>query len=94
MQSQATPQLIKDEAAIFLGREPTDEELKHALPRATKKLRWIIDREGDPDGIRRQPWYLGKLVEEAIIENEFSEFTMARCLEIQARREAAATCEI
>lgn len=93
MQAQLTDQLIRDEAAIFLGRTPTDEEMKHALPRATKKLRWIIDRDGDPDGMRRQPWYLGKLVEEAIIENEFSLYTMARCLEIQARREAAAACE-
>ncbi|MGI6498054.1 MAG: hypothetical protein ACOX0U_04420 [Oscillospiraceae bacterium] len=94
MHAQVTSQLIKDEAAIFLGREPTDEEMEHALPRATKKLRWIIDKDGDPNGVRRQPWYLGKLVEEAIVENAFSEFTMARCLEIQARKEAAATCEI
>ena len=94
MHAQATSQLIRDEAAIFLGREPTDEEMEHALPRATKKLRWIIDKDGDPNGVRRQPWYLGKLVEEAIVENAFSEFTMARCLEIQARKEAAATCEI
>ena len=94
MRAQATSQLIRDEAAIFLGREPTDEEMEHALPRATKKLRWIIDKDGDPNGVRRQPWYLGKLVEEAIVENAFSEFTMARCLEIQARKEAAATCEI
>lgn len=93
MQAQLTDQLIRDEAAIFLGRTPTDEETEHALPRATKKLRWIIDRDGDPDGMRRQPWYLGKLVEEAIIENEFSLYTMVRCLEIQARREAAAACE-
>jgi hypothetical protein len=93
MQAQLTDQLIRDEAAIFLGRTPTDEEMTQALPRATKKLRWIIDRDGDPDGMRRQPWYLGKLVEEAIIENEFSLYTMARCLEIQARREAAAACE-
>lgn len=94
MHAQVTSQLIKDEAAIFLGRKPTDEEMEHALPRATKKLRWIIDKDGDPNGVRRQPWYLGKLVEEAIVENAFSEFTMARCLEIQARKEAAATCEI
>lgn len=93
MQAQLTDQLIRDEAAIFLGRTPTDEEMEHALPRATKKLRWIIDRDGDPDRMRRQPWYLGKLVEEAIIENEFSLYTMARCLEIEARREAAAAGE-
>ena len=90
---QAAIQLIKDEAALFLGRRPTDEEMKWALPMAQKKLAWIIEREGDAGGVRQQPWYLGKLVEEAIIENEFSQYTMARSLEIQARREAAATCE-
>ncbi len=66
---------------------------EHQLTRKWSTHCWIIDRDGDPDGMRRQPWYLGKLVEEAIIENEFSLYTMARCLEIQARREAAAACE-
>jgi len=93
MQAQATAQLIRDEAAIFLGRRPTEKEMAQALPRAARKLKWIIDRDGDADGMRHQPWYLGKLVEEAIIENEFSQYTMARSLEIQARREAAAACE-
>ena len=93
MQAQATAQLIRDEAAIFLGRRPTEMEMAQALPRAARKLKWIIDRDGDADGMRHQPWYLGKLVEEAIIENEFSQYTMARSLEIQARREAAAACE-
>ena len=93
MQAQAAVQLIRDEAAIFLGRKPTDEEMEHALPRAERKLQWIINREGDAEGMRLQPWYLGKLVEEAIVEEAFSQYTMARCLEIQARREAAAACE-
>lgn len=94
MQAQAATQLIRDEAAIFLGRKPTDDEMKQALPRAEKKLRWIINREGDAEGMRLQPWYLGKLVEEAIIEETFSQYTMARCLEIETRRQAAATGEI
>ena len=34
---QATAQLIRDEAALFLGRRPTDQEMKWALPRAQKK---------------------------------------------------------
>lgn len=90
---QATIQLIRDEAALFLGRRPTDEEMKWALPRAKKKLTWIIEGEGDADGIRRQPWYLGKLVEEAIVEEEFSQYTLARCMEIEAQRQAAASGE-
>ena len=71
-------QLIRDEAALFLGRRPTDQEMEWALPRAQKKLAWIIEREGDADGIRQQSWYLGKLVEEVIIEEEFSQYT--RCM--------------
>ena len=38
MQAQATAQLISDEAAIFLGRRPIDDEMAHALPRAARKL--------------------------------------------------------
>ena len=83
---QATAQLIRDEAALFLGRRPTDQEMKRALPRAQKKLAWIIEREGDADGIRQQSWYLGKLVEEVIIEEEFSQYTIARCMEIEAQQ--------
>lgn len=79
-------QLIRDEAALFLGRRPTDQEMEWALPRAQKKLAWIIEREGDEDGIRQQPWYLGKLVEEVIIEEEFSQYTIARCMEIGAQQ--------
>jgi len=75
---QATAQLIRDEAAIFLGRRPTDQEMEWALPRAQKKLAWIIEREGEADGIRQQTWYLGKLVEEAIVEEKFSQYT--RCM--------------
>lgn len=93
MQAQAAGQHIRDEAATFLKRIPTDEEMAEALPQATKKLHRIINNYGDDNGIRRQPWYLGKLIEEAIIENEFSLYTMARCIEIQARREAAAAGE-
>jgi hypothetical protein len=91
---QATAQLIRDEAALFLGRRPTDEEMEWALPRAQKKLAWILEREGDAGGIRQQPWYIGKLVEEVIIEEEFSQYTLARCMEIEAQRQAAATGEI
>jgi len=93
MQAQATAQLIKDEAALFLGRRPTDEEMEWALPRAQKKLAWILEREGDAGGVRQQPWYLGKLVEEAIVEETFSQYTLARCMEIEAQRQAAAACE-
>ena len=85
----AIQQLIRDEAARFLGRELTEEEWNQALPKAERKLQRIIDREGDANGKRLEPWYLGKLVEEAVIEEAFSRYTIARSLEIQAQRQAA-----
>jgi len=90
MQTQTTAQLIRDEATSFLGRRPTDTEMAMALPRAKRKLKMIISRDGDANGMRRQPWYLGKLVEEAISEEEFSQYTMAICQGNTARRQAAA----
>lgn len=63
---------IRDEACGFLGREITDEEWDEAYPAAKRKLEWIISREGDADGERRKPYYLGKLVEEHISQNAFS----------------------
>lgn len=63
---------IRDEACSFLGREITDEEWNEAYPEAKRKLDWIISREGDADGERLKPYYLGKLVEEHINQNTFS----------------------
>ena len=85
----ATHQLIRDEAALFLGRNPSEDEWEEALPRAERKLSRIIDREGDADGMRRQPWYLGKLVEEAIREEAFSQFTFMHCAALAAQRQTA-----
>ena len=71
---------VRDEASGYLGREITDAEWEAALPRAKAKLEWIISREGDGDGERRKPYYLGKLVEERISEDAFSAYCM-RCAE-------------
>lgn len=69
---------VRDEACSYLGREITDAEWNEALPPAQRKLDWIISREGDLDGERRKPYYLGKLVEEHISANAF----MAYCTEM------------
>lgn len=82
-------QLIRDEAAGYLGRPLTDSEWSHALPRAEHKLRWIIGREGDANGTRLQPWYLGKLVEEAVNQEAFSQYTFMRSMTIEAQRQIA-----
>jgi len=56
----------KNEAEEYLGRSITDAEWEKYLPQAQRKLDFIIDREGDADGERRKPYYIGKLVEEAV----------------------------
>ena len=56
----------RDEASGYLGRELTDAEWTEAYPLAAQKLSSIIQRYGDNGGDRRQPWYLGKLVQEHI----------------------------
>lgn len=57
----------RDEASGYLGRELTDSEWAEAYPPAAQKLSGIIQRYGDGGGDRRQPWYLGKLVQEHIV---------------------------
>lgn len=42
---------------------------------AEHKLERIIEREGDADGARREPWYLAQLIAETIKGNRFSKFT-------------------
>lgn len=56
----------RDEASGYLGRELTDSEWAEAYPPAAQKLSRIIQLYGDHGGDRRQPWYLGKLVQEHI----------------------------
>lgn len=73
---------VRAEAAEFVGREITDDEWAEAYPQAEQKLAYIIQREGDANGVRRQPWYLGKLVEEAIAANAMTRY----CLLMNAMR--------
>ncbi len=49
-----------------LGRAITPQEWNAAYPKAADKLHRIIQREGDNDGERREPWYIGMLVAEQI----------------------------
>jgi len=77
-QDKAFIQEAKNEAEEYLGRSTTDAEWSKALPQAQKKLDYIIGREGDANGERRKPYYLGKLIEEAITAAEFSRWTQER----------------
>ncbi|MCD8311247.1 MAG: hypothetical protein LUD43_01905 [Firmicutes bacterium] len=69
--------IVRDEASGYLGRELTDEEWNDAYPDAKRKLDWIISREGDADGERLKPYYLGKLVQEIVTQNAFSTYCRA-----------------
>lgn len=42
---------------------------------ARRKLAHIIEREGDCDGARREPWYLEQLIQEAAQELNFAQLT-------------------
>ena len=69
MPNQKAPRFLldaRDEASGYLGRELTDSEWAEAYPPAAQKLSRIIQLYGDDGGDRRQPWYLGKLVQEHI----------------------------
>lgn len=67
---------VRGEASQFMGREITDAEWNEAYPQAERKLAYIIGREGDANGARRQPWYLGKLVEEAVAANAMTNYCL------------------
>ena len=55
-------------ACRYLGRQITDDEWIKAHDLASQKLDRIIAREGDAEGERLKPYYLGKLAQEAIIQ--------------------------
>lgn len=61
---------IKKAAERQLGRHITQQEWNEAFSKATDKLHRIIQREGDGNGERRTPWYIGMLVAEQIHATE------------------------
>lgn len=75
----------RNEASGYLGRELTDAEWTQAYPPMAQKLSSIIQRYGDDSGARRQPWYLGKLVQEYIAFGILS----AYCAAMSAQKKTA-----
>lgn len=67
----------RDEASGYLGREVADAEWTQAYPPMAQKLSRIIQRYGDDDGTRCQPWYLGNLVQEHIAVGILSAYCAA-----------------
>lgn len=62
------------ERHLFTEIEPSDWDKAKAY--AEQKLKGIIEREGDGDGARRQPWYLAQLIAETVQGSRFSKFTL------------------
>ena len=59
----------------YLGTAIDPLEWDGAKAYAEHKLKRIIDREGDADGARREPWYLAQLIAETVRGNRFSRLT-------------------
>lgn len=59
---------IMERLSNILTAPITDTEAGKAVEQAEKKLNDIISREGDADGVRREPWYFWELVKESLKE--------------------------
>lgn len=69
---------IRDEASEMLGRELTDAEWDRAFPLAKAKLERIIEREGDANGERNEPYYIGMLVSEIARSRQVQNYCFER----------------
>jgi len=87
---------LKELAEKYFGASIPPTEWDEAKAAAERKLDWIISREGDADGDRREPWYLAQLIAEAVRASRFSRFTyelmdMMATLEAKEKPAAKAT---
>lgn len=60
------------EAEHYLGTAIELSERGEARAYAERKLEWIINREGDADGARRELWYLAQLIAESVRASRLS----------------------
>ena len=67
---------LRQQAERYLCTEIEPSEWDKAKAYAEQKLKGIIEREGDGDGARRQPWYLAQLIAETVRGSRFSKFTL------------------
>lgn len=64
---------LQQQAERYLGSEIRPSEWDEAKAYAERKLAGIIEREGDADGARREPWYLAQLIAESVKGSRFSQ---------------------
>ena len=67
---------LQQQAETYLGTAIEPSEWDEAKAYAERKLKIIIEREGDGNGMRREPWYLAQLIAETVSSNRFSQFTL------------------
>lgn len=70
---------LKATAEKYLGDSISTDEWGKAKESAERKLEWIIGREGDADGARREPWYMAQLIAEAVRASRLTRFTFEVC---------------
>lgn len=80
---------LRELAETYLGAVIPPAEWDEAKAAAERKLDWIISREGDLDGGRREPWYLAQLIAEAVSARQLSRFTHALMANLEAKEKPA-----
>lgn len=58
--------MLKQLTEEYYGDEIADDEWRQAKADSEVKLQRIIERQGDADGERTEPWYLAMLIAEEI----------------------------
>lgn len=66
-----------------MGDTITNSEYVEAKKYADRKLKIIIEREGDADGERCKPYYLAQLISETVRANRFSATTVTHSRALQ-----------
>ncbi len=63
---------LQQQVEQYLGTVIEPSEWARAKAKAEHKLAGIIEREGDLNGARREPWYLAQLITETVQVNTLS----------------------
>lgn len=67
---------LQQQAERYLGTTIEPSEWDKAKADAERKLKNIINREGDGTGERRKTYYLAQLIAEAVRSDRFSKFSV------------------
>lgn len=67
---------LRQQAECYLGTTIEPSEWDKAKADAERKLKNIINREGDGNGERKQPYYLAQLIAEAVRSERFFKFSV------------------